>query len=43
MYYGGDAIDLILIVIFCSQWYKDSRPKNSLFMPEREKSPAQVL
>jgi len=29
MYYGGDAIDLILIVIFCSQWYKDSRPKNS--------------
>ncbi|MEH7120610.1 cytochrome c oxidase assembly protein [Neobacillus vireti] len=26
MYYGGDAIDLVLIVIFCYQWYKASRP-----------------
>ncbi len=27
MYYGGDVIDLIIIVLFCSQWYKDSRTK----------------
>jgi putative membrane protein len=27
MYYGGDAIDLIIIFILCLQWYKDSRPK----------------
>ncbi|MDF2653210.1 MAG: hypothetical protein K0Q73_9015 [Paenibacillus sp.] len=22
MYYGGDVIELILIVVFCFQWYK---------------------
>jgi putative membrane protein len=27
MYYGGDAVDLILIVIFCYQWYHDKRPR----------------
>ncbi|WP_201712707.1 cytochrome c oxidase assembly protein [Rossellomorea arthrocnemi] len=27
MYYGGDMIDLILITIFCYQWYKAARPK----------------
>jgi putative membrane protein len=27
MYYGGDLIDLILIIVFCSQWYKASRPR----------------
>ncbi|MBS4211009.1 cytochrome c oxidase assembly protein [Neobacillus rhizophilus] len=27
MYYGGDAIDLIIVVIFCYQWYKESRPR----------------
>ncbi|MEI2665992.1 cytochrome c oxidase assembly protein [Rossellomorea sp. LJF3] len=26
MYYGGDMIDLILILIFCYQWYKAARP-----------------
>jgi putative membrane protein len=30
MYYGGDAIDLILIFVFCSQWYKATRPRTSL-------------
>jgi len=30
MYYGGDAIDLMLIVIFCFQWYKASRPVKAL-------------
>jgi putative membrane protein len=28
MYYGGDAIDLVLIFIFCLQWYKARRPKD---------------
>ncbi|WP_375162415.1 cytochrome c oxidase assembly protein [Bacillus sp. V3B] len=27
MYYGGDAIDLILIFIFCFQWYRAMRPR----------------
>ncbi|WP_175989972.1 cytochrome c oxidase assembly protein [Bacillus sp. Marseille-Q1617] len=27
MYYGGDAIDMIIIFILCLQWYKASRPK----------------
>ncbi|WP_042146836.1 cytochrome c oxidase assembly protein [Paucisalibacillus sp. EB02] len=27
MYYGGDAIDLIIIIILCHQWYKASRPR----------------
>lgn len=25
MYYGGDAVDMILICIFCYQWYRDTR------------------
>ncbi|WP_134699563.1 cytochrome c oxidase assembly protein [Ammoniphilus sp. YIM 78166] len=27
MYYGGDLIDLALMVIFCHQWYKVTRPR----------------
>ncbi|MET3695810.1 putative membrane protein [Bacillus oleivorans] len=27
MYYGGDAVDIILISIFCYQWYKSGRPR----------------
>ncbi|WP_419884059.1 cytochrome c oxidase assembly protein [Peribacillus sp. B-H-3] len=27
MYYGGDAIDLIMIFIFCLQWFRGARPK----------------
>lgn len=27
MYYGGDMIDLILVIIFCYQWYKAARPR----------------
>ncbi|TWI57896.1 putative membrane protein [Halalkalibacter nanhaiisediminis] len=30
MYYGGDAIDIIIIFILCLQWYKASRPRISL-------------
>lgn len=29
MYYGGDAIDLILITILCYQWFKDCRPRTN--------------
>lgn len=28
MYYGGDAVEVILIIILCSQWYKKARPKD---------------
>nr|WP_261134395.1 cytochrome c oxidase assembly protein [Bacillus sp. Marseille-Q3570] len=35
MYYGGDAIDIVLITIFCYQWYKASRPRTtSTFQPQ---------
>lgn len=27
MYYGGDIIEIGLIVIFCQQWYKAARPR----------------
>jgi putative membrane protein len=27
MYYGGDIVDLILIIILCYQWYKATRPR----------------
>ncbi|MFD0829310.1 cytochrome c oxidase assembly protein [Neobacillus sp. M.A.Huq-85] len=30
MYYGGDIIDLILIIIFCFQWFKASRPRANM-------------
>jgi putative membrane protein len=26
MYYGGDVVELVLIIIFCYQWYKSARP-----------------
>jgi len=29
MYYGGDAIEVVLIFIFCFQWYKNTRPRTS--------------
>ena len=29
MYYGGDVIDLVLIIVFCFQWYRSSRPFRS--------------
>jgi putative membrane protein len=27
MYYGGDAIDLIIIIMLCHQWYRSTQPK----------------
>ena len=27
MYYGGDVLDLILIAIFCRQWYAATDPQ----------------
>ncbi|MEC1158471.1 cytochrome c oxidase assembly protein [Cytobacillus horneckiae] len=27
MYYGGDAVDLVIIIIFCYQWYKAAKPR----------------
>ncbi|MBN3527009.1 cytochrome c oxidase assembly protein [Paenibacillus apiarius] len=32
MYYGGDAIDLVLIFILCYQWFRAARPRSSLAM-----------
>lgn len=28
MYYGGDAVDLLLIIAFCAQWYQATRPRS---------------
>lgn len=30
MYYGGDAIDLILIFILCSQWFQATKPRKAI-------------
>ncbi|MCM3694737.1 cytochrome c oxidase assembly protein [Neobacillus niacini] len=27
MYYGGDLVELVLIFLFCQQWYKAARPR----------------
>lgn len=32
MYYGGDAIELLVIFIFCFQWYKNARPRGKVFI-----------
>jgi putative membrane protein len=32
MYYGGDAVDMMLIFILCLQWYKAARPKSAFVM-----------
>jgi putative membrane protein len=29
MYYGGDLIDLVIIIFFCLQWYKAKRPREA--------------
>ncbi|SFJ19472.1 cytochrome c oxidase assembly protein [Thermoflavimicrobium dichotomicum] len=34
MYYGGDAIDLVLIFILCFQWFRATRPRASLSMSQ---------
>ena len=28
MYYGGDAVDLVLIVVLCTAWYRARRPRS---------------
>lgn len=33
MYYGGDLIDLVLIIIFCWQWYHKRRPRLQVLNP----------
>ncbi|PWA09722.1 hypothetical protein DCC39_12695 [Pueribacillus theae] len=30
MYYGGDAIDLMIIFILCYQWFRETRPRSSI-------------
>lgn len=37
MYYGGDAIDLILITILCYQWFKETRPHTNEAFKELRK------
>ena len=37
MYYGGDAIDLILITLLCYQWYKCTWPRTIEFFKELSK------
>jgi putative membrane protein len=27
MYYGGDLVEIVLIFLFCQQWYKAARPR----------------
>lgn len=30
MYYGGDAVDLALVVLVCARWYRRTRPRDVL-------------
>ncbi|PKR76844.1 cytochrome c oxidase assembly protein [Halalkalibacillus sediminis] len=30
MYYGGDAIDIFIIIILCYQWYKSTAPRRQI-------------
>ena len=30
MYYGGDAIDIIIIFILCLQWFRENRPRTKI-------------
>ncbi len=39
MYYGGDAIELMIVFIFCYQWYKNARPRGNVFI---NKTPTHV-
>jgi putative membrane protein len=40
MYYGGDAINLILIVIFCFHWFRATRPRPLQSPTLSERTPA---
>ncbi|WP_277344878.1 hypothetical protein [Paenibacillus thiaminolyticus] len=33
MYYGGDAIEIMLVSLFCWQWFKAERSR--MLVPER--------
>jgi putative membrane protein len=37
MYYGGDAVDMVMIFILCYQWYRATRPRITFIMSERRK------
>ncbi|MCT1578472.1 cytochrome c oxidase assembly protein [Oceanobacillus kimchii] len=34
MYYGGDAIDIVIIFILCLHWYRSTIPKSSLHVSQ---------
>ncbi|MFS0838559.1 cytochrome c oxidase assembly protein [Paenibacillus sp. 1P03SA] len=38
MYYGGDAVDIVLITLFCLQWYKAARPRGAAIAGLPQKS-----
>jgi putative membrane protein len=33
MYYGGDVVDVALIVVLCAQWYAAARPRDRAARP----------
>ncbi|MDM5198129.1 cytochrome c oxidase assembly protein [Fictibacillus enclensis] len=37
MYYGGDVIDALLIIVFCYQWYQAARPRVYENFPSQQK------
>jgi putative membrane protein len=39
MYYGGDLLDLILITVFCRQWYTATAPAPRRFSAGRHPQP----
>jgi putative membrane protein len=35
MYYAGDAVHLVVIIVFCAQWYRRPQPRGSLRLAGR--------
>jgi putative membrane protein len=35
MYYAGDAVHLLVIIVFCAQWYRRPHPRGSLRLAGR--------
>jgi putative membrane protein len=35
MYYGGDLVDLVLLIVFCRQWYRATAPRGVARAPRR--------
>lgn len=42
MFYGGDAVDLVLIVLLCAEWYRVTGRNKEDHNDERSEVPARL-